>query len=70
MNAKDSVTLRQRKDQVELTLRHVTNERREIEINADWLNRAAYTSRVRLLDQLAAWYRDELGEIDRALREL
>ena len=69
MDEKDSATLRQRKNRVEMTLRHVENEQREVEDNADWLNQAAYKRRASLLDQVAAWYCEELGEIDRAIHQ-
>ena len=70
MDVKDSATLRQRKNRVEMTLRHVENQRCEIETNTVWINQAAYHRRASLLDQVAAWYREELGEIDRAIHEL
>ena len=61
--------LRQRRSQVEITLSHVESERRECANNADWLNEAAYKNRMSLLDQIAAWYREELEDIDRAVRD-
>ena len=70
MDAKDSAPLRQRKNQIEMTLRHLENERREVEDNTDWINQAAYHRRASLLDQIAAWYREELEDIDRAIQEL
>jgi hypothetical protein len=69
MDAKYLPTLRQRKNQVEMTLRYIENERRTVENNPDWLNRAAYNRRVALLEQLLGWYREELGHLDIAIRE-
>jgi DnaK suppressor protein len=43
-------------------------EHREVERNTDWLDQAAYESRVRLLDRLAEWYFEELNKIDEALK--
>ena len=65
MEAKDYVTLWQRKDQVEITLRYLENQRRELENNVRWLTRPAYETRVALLDEIAEWYREELAQIDR-----
>jgi RNA polymerase-binding protein DksA len=50
-----------------MTLRHVEKERNEAEENADWLDRAAYDSRIALLDRLSDWYTKEIDEIDKAL---
>lgn len=69
MNTGILVTLRQRRNLVELTLRNIENERRNVEECADCLDRAAYRRRARLLDQLTGWYRDELKDIDRARDE-
>jgi RNA polymerase-binding transcription factor DksA len=59
--------LNQRRAQVSLTLEHVEKERREAEDNTDWLDRAAYESRIALLDRLCDWYTQEGAEIDEAL---
>lgn len=59
--------LRRRRDEVDLTLRHLENERREVEANTQWASRAAYDSRVRLLERLTRWYRAECSDIDAAL---
>ncbi len=59
--------LSKRRHQVVLTLRHVENERNEAEENTEWLDRAAYETRIALLDQLTDWYDDELHAIDKAL---
>jgi hypothetical protein len=69
MDATNSVKLRQRKNQIEITLRYLDNERRDVEDNTDWLNQAARASRVTLLDQLTSWYREELQQVDGVLFE-
>jgi RNA polymerase-binding transcription factor DksA len=60
--------LRKRRDQVIMTLRHLEKEKSEVERNTDWLDQAAYVSRVRFLDQLTGWYDAEIDQIDKALR--
>jgi RNA polymerase-binding transcription factor DksA len=55
-----------RKNEIEKTLRYLEMERREVEGNTKWINQAAYESRVDLLDRLTKWYREELGEIEKA----
>jgi DnaK suppressor protein len=52
--------------EVERTIRHLEKERREVEENTEWLDRAAYKSRVRLLDGLTTLYCDEMKEIETA----
>jgi RNA polymerase-binding transcription factor DksA len=59
--------LRRRKNEIEMTLRYLEAERREVEENTEWLNRAAYESRARLLERLTDWYLNEMQEVDRAL---
>jgi RNA polymerase-binding transcription factor DksA len=65
--AKQIENLTKRRQQVAMSLRHVKEERNEAEENADWLDRAAYDSRIALLDRLSEWYTREIDEIDRAL---
>jgi RNA polymerase-binding transcription factor DksA len=65
--AKRFEQLSQRRAQVSLTLEHIEKERREAEDNTDWLDRAAYESRIALLDRLCDWYTQEDAEIDEAL---
>ena len=60
--------LRKRREQVAMTLRHLEKEHGEVERNTDWLDQAAYESRVRLLDRLTEWYFEELNKIDEALK--
>jgi hypothetical protein len=59
--------LRHRRMEVEMTLRHLEKEKRQVESNTEWLNYAAYKNRVSLLDRVVDWYRNEMKEIDRAL---
>ena len=59
-------TLRLRAIEVERTIRHFEKERREVEENTEWIDRAAYENRVRLLDGLASLYRYEMEEIEKA----
>jgi RNA polymerase-binding transcription factor DksA len=59
--------LNKRRQQVALTLKHIEKERNEVEHNTDWLDRAAYETRIALLDQLNEWYIDEIEAIDKAL---
>ena len=59
--------LRKRRDQTMLTLAHVQSEQRAVDESKDWVDRAAYESRVHLLDNLAAWYANDTARIDEAL---
>ncbi len=59
--------LRGRRMEIETTLRHLDIQRRDVEENTDWMNRAAYESRIYLLARLSSWYQDETGQIERAL---
>jgi DnaK suppressor protein len=59
--------LRKRREKVALTLQHIGNEQAEVEQNTDWLDRAAYESRIELFDRLKEWYLHEMREIDEAL---
>jgi len=62
-------TLRRRRQEIHLTLRHLENERRQVEANTEWLNHAAYQSRIDLLNRLTSWYRDEISHIENAIGE-
>jgi len=68
--AKQIDHLTKRRQQVATTLRHVAKERDEAEDNTDWLDRAAYESRIALLDRLNEWYMTEINELDRALERV
>ena len=58
--------LRLRGIEVERTIRHLEKERREVEENTEWINRAAYESRINLLDGLTTLYRYEMEQIEKA----
>jgi DnaK suppressor protein len=70
MDANEGITyldkLRLRGIEVERTIRHLEKERREVEENIEWINRAAYESRVNLLASLTALYRYEMDQIEKA----
>lgn len=59
--------LKKRREQIAVTLRHLGREQEEVERNTDWLDQAAYESRVHLLGCLTKWYVAEIGHIDQAL---
>ena len=65
--AKQTEHLAKRRAQVTMALRHVEKERNEAEENTDWLDRAAYDTRIAMLDRLSDWYTKEIDEIDKAL---
>src|SRR6266511_2818923 len=60
--------LRCRRTEVEKALRHLENERRTVESNTEWANRAAFESRMNLLYRLTDSFRNEIGRIDDALK--
>ena len=62
--------LTKRREQLLATLRHLDNEQKEVEHNTDWVDQAAYESRVALLDGLRDDYRAEMTRIDRALERI
>jgi RNA polymerase-binding transcription factor DksA len=59
--------LRSRKIEVKRTLRHLENERRTVQCNTEWADRAAFEARLHLLDRLTDSFLDEIGRIDDAL---
>jgi RNA polymerase-binding transcription factor DksA len=59
-----------RRSQIVMTLRHLANEQRQVEQNTDWLDQAAYASRVSLLDRLNDWYATEIRQIDKAIERI
>ena len=59
--------LRKRREQIVMTLQHIGREQEQVEHNTDWLDQAAYESRVNLLDRLNDWYIEEMHQIDKAL---
>jgi RNA polymerase-binding transcription factor DksA len=62
--------LRQRRKEVEMTLRHLERQRREVEENTEWLDPVAYQNRVGLLARVTNWYRKERAQIDRSLHRV
>ena len=62
--------LTKRRAELLSTLQHVNKERTEVESNTDWLDQAAYESRIALLDRLNGWYETEVSQIDRALERI
>lgn len=62
--------LAKRRDQLATTLRHLDNEQKEVAQNIDWIDQAAYESRVALVDGLSHWYRAEMKQINRALERI
>ena len=70
MDTNEAITywdkLRLRAIEVERTINHLEKERREVEENTEWVDRAAYESRVSLLDGLITLYRNEMEQIEKA----
>ena len=62
--------LRKRREQLVATLQHIGKEQEQVEQNTDWLDQAAYQSRVNLLDRLNDWYIEEMEQIDKALNRI
>jgi DnaK suppressor protein len=59
--------LKQRRDQLAMGLQHVSKEQDQVEQITDWLDQAAFASRVNLLDRLGDWYLAQIGQIDKAV---
>jgi RNA polymerase-binding transcription factor DksA len=59
--------LRKRRAVVVMTLRYLEKEQHEVDENNDWLDQAAYDSRVALLDHLIDGYCKEISQIDGAI---
>src|ERR1043166_5676572 len=64
--AKHMDQLTKRREKVATTLRHIRKEQAEIADETDWLDTAAYRSRMDLFDRLNAWYSGEMAAIDDA----
>jgi RNA polymerase-binding transcription factor DksA len=60
--------LSRRREEIDLTLRHLENERRQVEANTEWRSRDAYHSRIKLLQRLTGWYRDEIHQVEAAIQ--
>jgi RNA polymerase-binding transcription factor DksA len=50
-----------------MTLRHIGKERDEVERNTEWMSKAAYEKRARLLARLRRWYVGKITQIDQVL---
>ena len=62
--------LKRRRDKIMMTLEHVREQQRAVDDNKDWIDQAAYASRIKLLDNLIGWYRKETMSIDNALHRI
>ncbi len=62
--------LTKRREQLMTTLRHLDDEQEQVERNTDWVDEAAFDSRVALLDGLRHDYQVEMSKIDRALERI
>lgn len=62
--------LKKRRDEILLTLAHVQKEQRAVDENKDWIDQAAFESRIDLLCDLTDWYLKETARIDDALTRI
>jgi len=62
--------LRQRREEIRMTLGHLETEKRQAESNTEWLDHAAYRRRMSLLDRVTSWYRTEMMQIENALNRV
>jgi DnaK suppressor protein len=62
--------LRQRREQVEMTLEHLKKERRGVESNIGFMDAAVYRGRISLLDRLTGWYNEETEAIEKAFERI
>jgi DnaK suppressor protein len=62
--------LTRRRSETTRTLQHVQREQRTVDENKDWIDKAAYESRCRLLGSLADWYANETARINAALMRI
>jgi len=62
--------LRKRRNEVITTLQFLQNEQCIVDKNKDWIDKAAYESRCRLLSSLDAWYAEETARINAALKRI
>ena len=58
--------LRLRSIEVDRTIKHLEKERQDVEEHTEWMDRAAYESRVNLLEGLISLYRNEMDQIYKA----
>jgi RNA polymerase-binding transcription factor DksA len=59
-----------RRGQIVMTLHHLAAEQKQVEQNTDWLDQAAYESRVNLLDGLSDCCVAEIGQVDKAIERI
>ena len=62
--------LTKRREQLLTTLRHLDDEQNEVERNTDWVDEAAFDSRIALLDGLRHEYQVEMSKIERAIERI
>jgi len=65
----DRDRLRERREQIRLTLEFLGAERLDLQQNAQWVDPEAFRRRMRLFDRLTDWYRHETAQIDNALAD-
>ncbi len=61
--------LRKRRENIAMTLRHLSKERAELDHNTEWVSQDAYAKRAQLLSHVQSWYAAEIGQIDEALTQ-
>ena len=59
-----------RRNETITTLQYLQNEQRTVDENKDWIDKAAYESRCRLLGSLTASYTNETARINAALKRI
>ena len=59
-----------RRSKIAATLDHIHEEQADAEQKTDWLDRAAYESRLALLDRLNGWYSNEMAAIANAMERI
>ncbi len=62
--------LSKRREQLLTTLRHLDDQQQEVDDNTDWVDQAAYESRIASLDGLRRDFRAELTRIEGALERI
>jgi ribonuclease D len=62
--------LRQRRENVLLTLRHLREQQAEVDQNTEWKDLQSKHRRRALLSELTGWYDGKLQRIDRALNHV
>jgi RNA polymerase-binding transcription factor DksA len=62
--------LQKRREQVEITLKHLNKERRALAENIDSMDSNAYQDRIKLLKRVSSWYHEETSAIEQAFVRL